>query len=345
MTLDDMAMIRSAGLRGLREVVTDLGGDPDALARAARLDPLALDTDELLVDDVAVATVLELAAARLHRPDLGLLVSRHQDISLLGPLAVAIVNSPTVGDTLDATSRYMFVHAPSLRVRLAPDPQGVRGVSALVYEVAPGPLAAPRQVVDICLGFLDGLLRSVVGGPYGLRTVELSHEPVAPIAVYEEFFGVRVLTGRPEALLRIPTSLVSRPLVGADPGIRRMALDFLERQTPPDPDVLAPRVSDALRQTLGTSAPELTDVASLLAVHPRTLQRALAREDTTFARILDSVRCERAHHYLTTTDLPLGQVAALLGLSEQSALSRSARRWWGHTPRDVRRAAALPRRP
>jgi len=338
-----MAMIRSAGLRGFRHVVTELGGDPVALARRVRLDPLALDTDELLVDDVAVATVLELAAARLHRPDLGLLVSRHQDIGLLGPLAVAIVNAPTVGDTLDATSRYMFVHAPSLSVRLAPDPYGVRGVSALVYEVAPGPLPAPRQVIDICLGFLDGLLRSVVGGPYGLRTVELSHEPLAPIGVYEEFFGVRVLTGRPAALLRIPTSLVSRPLEGADPGIRRMALDFLERQTPPD-DGLAPRVADALRQTLGTSAPELGDIASLLAVHPRTLQRTLARENTGFAQLLDSVRRERAHHYLTTTDLPLGQVAALLGLSEQSALSRSARRWWVTAPRDRRRAAATPRR-
>src|ERR1700712_655082 len=60
--LGDMSVIRSAGLRGFRDVVTDLGGDPLELARQARLDPAALDADDVLVPDVAVAGVLEIAA-------------------------------------------------------------------------------------------------------------------------------------------------------------------------------------------------------------------------------------------------------------------------------------------
>lgn len=341
LTLDDMATIRSAGLRGFRAVVTELGGDPLDLARRAGLDPAALDADDLLVSDVAVATVLELAAAGLDRPDLGLLVASRQDLSMLGPLALAITNSPTIGDTLECTSRYLFVHAASLRVSLGPDPDGIRGVSALRYETAPG-LPTPVQGTDLGLGFLHRAIRSLVGGSYGLRTVDLPHEPVAPISVYEDFFGARVRTGRPVALLRLPDSLGALPLAGTDDSLRRMALSFLAAQTPPGDALVAPRVRDALAQTLGTSPPQIGAVAALLAVHPRTLQRALAREGTTFAQVLDDVRRTEARRYLTTTDLALGQVAGLLGLSEQSALTRCSRRWWQLPPREVRRRAGGP---
>ncbi|MEP6799232.1 MAG: AraC family transcriptional regulator [Lapillicoccus sp.] len=333
-----MAVIRSAGLRGFRAVVTELGGDPLRYARQAGLDPAALSADDLLVSDVAVGAVLEIAAADLERPDLGLLIAGRQDLSMLGPLAVAIANSPTVADTLECTSRYLFVHAPSLRLSLGPDPHGVRGISALRYETAPG-LQTAVQGTDLGLGFLHRAIRSLVGGSYGLRTVELPHRPKAPISFYESFFGARVLTGRPVAMLRVPDSLGSRPLVGADENIRRMALAFLAQQTPPAEDVVAPRVRDALTQTLGTTPSQIAAVASLLAMHPRTLQRALAREGTTFAAILDDARRAEAHRYLTTTTLSLGQVAGLLGLSEQSALTRCSRRWWQRPPREIRQLA------
>ena len=37
--------------------------------------------------------------------------------------------------------------------------------------------------------------------------------------------------------------------------------------------------------------------------------------------------------------MPLGQLAGVLGLSEQSALSRASRRWFGMPPKQVRQAA------
>jgi transcriptional regulator GlxA family with amidase domain len=49
----------------------------------------------------------------------------------------------------------------------------------------------------------------------------------------------------------------------------------------------------------------------------------------------DDVRRNAARQYLATTDLSMTQIAGLVGLSEQSALTRCARRWWGtHTECD-----------
>jgi len=82
-----------------------------------------------------------------------------------------------------------------------------------------------------------------------------------------------------------------------------------------------------------------------LTIHPRTVQRRLAAEGSSFATILDTVRREEARRYLTTTDMPMSQVSSLIGLSEQATFTRCCRRWWGTTPTAVRREAARQRPP
>ncbi|GEO94409.1 HTH-type transcriptional regulator VirS [Kocuria turfanensis] len=342
MTLGDMSVIRSAGLRGFRAAVAELGGDAEALADAAGLPRAALDTDDLLVPERAVGRVLETAALELACPDLGLRVAARQDPGVLGPLALAARHSETVRDALECVSRYLFVHAPSLELALVEDPYGARGVTAVRYgghvPAARGGRGSP-QGTDLGLGLLHRALTSLVGGRYGLRTVDLDHRPAAPLRVYEEFFGVPVRPGRPEVLLRIPTSTLARPLHG-DAGVRQVALAFLDAQIPGAGSAWAPRVRGVLVQLLGTAAPELEAVARVLDLHPRTLQRRLAEEGTTFGAVLDEARRSAALRWLTTTEVPLSQIAGLVGLSESSALTRCARRWWGAPPREVRRGTA-----
>jgi AraC-like DNA-binding protein len=335
--LVDMPVIRSAGIRGFRDVVEELGGDSAAIARRVGLPVEALFADDVLVEDVVLARVLEIGAVELGCPDLGLRVAARQDVSLLGPLALAIQNAPSIGEALEATSRYLFVHAPGMRIWLQPDPDGVRGVEALRYDVTPPGIAPPRQGTDVSLGSLHRAIVSLVGGSYGLRTVDLPHQPLAPRHVYEDFFGAQVRFGRPAALLRLPSSLGDLPLVVRDESVRQMALDFLARQSPVGDAVLASQTRGVLQQLLGTGAPSITVVAHLLDLHPRTLQRRLADEGTTFAAVLDDVRRDVARRHLVATELPLSQVAGLLGFSEQAVLSRACRRWWGLTPGDVRR--------
>lgn len=63
---------RSASLRGFRSVVAEQGGNADGLVSSVGLSPEVLDNDDLLVDGVRSAVLLEVAAERLECPDLGL---------------------------------------------------------------------------------------------------------------------------------------------------------------------------------------------------------------------------------------------------------------------------------
>ncbi|WP_312858274.1 helix-turn-helix domain-containing protein [Pseudonocardia pini] len=60
--------------------------------------------------------------------------------------------------------------------------------------------------------------------------------------------------------------------------------------------------------------------------------------------MLDEVRREAAHRLVTATDVPFAQVAAMVGLSAQSGLTRAVRRWFDTTPTALRRAQITPHR-
>jgi AraC-like DNA-binding protein len=77
-------------------------------------------------------------------------------------------------------------------------------------------------------------------------------------------------------------------------------------------------------------------------MHPRTLQRRLHDEGTTFEALRDDVRRDAASRYLSQTTLPLTRVSALLGYSEPSVFTRSCRRWFAGSPRRLREQWSQP---
>jgi AraC-like DNA-binding protein len=118
--------------------------------------------------------------------------------------------------------------------------------------------------------------------------------------------------------------------------LHRLAVAHLDVQTPSPDGLIAARVETAVRRAMGTDSCDREFIARSMAMHPRTLQRRLDREGQSFDEIRDRVRRELAEHYLRNTNLPLAQVAGIIGYAEQSILSRSCRRWFNTTPRRLR---------
>ena len=330
-----MALVRSAGIRGFRGFVAELGGDALDIANRVGLPPAAMDSGEMLVSDVSVALALEVASTELNCPDFGLRLGSRQDISLLGPLGVVVRHAATLQDAVESVSAYLFAHAEGMRIFTVEDPQGAPGVTALRYDVGPGrPVSV--QGTGLVLAFVHRAGMELAGGPYGLRTVDLPHRPPA-LDEYERHFGVPVRTGRPAALLRVASNLATTPLAGRDDEMRRLAEAMLVRQRiRPGQDVVA-RVRDLVAQGLNSGAPSLSQVALQMSLHPRTLQRLLRGAGTSFAAVLDDQRRHSARHLLTTTDLSMAEIAREIGFVEVATFSRRARQWWGRSPTQVRR--------
>lgn len=334
-------LIRTASLRGFAQLVSDLGGDPSRLLLRFGLPVDALSSDDAMVPITAHDLMLDAAARELDCPDFGLRLAEAQDLTILGPLALAIESSATVAEALQCASRFLFVHSPALRIGIEDDPFGSRGVVCITYRKDLAESTYSPQAIELGLGLLHHVTFALVGSSAGLRSVLLSHQPIAPRSRYLEFFGVDVRFGTTVAGLRVERRLLDADFAGTDVLIRQVVTEHLASHYPDPATLVSVRVRAILAEGLGVQTPSLARTARLLSLHPRTLQRRLAAEGTHLDSILDTVRREAAHRYLTTTDLPLGQVTAMVGFAEQSSLAHAVRRWFGVSPRELRRASPV----
>ncbi|MEO1082144.1 MAG: AraC family transcriptional regulator ligand-binding domain-containing protein [Pseudomonadota bacterium] len=99
---------------------------------------------------------------------------------------------------------------------------------------------------------------------------------------------------------------------------------------------LARRTKLLISRSLSQGLPPISDVASELALSPRSLQRKLAGEGFSFQKLVDDARRELAEDLLSKSAYSLAEVAFLTGFSEQSAFTRAFKRWAGQTPRSFR---------
>jgi AraC-like DNA-binding protein len=174
--------------------------------------------------------------------------------------------------------------------------------------------------------------------PAEARCRLLPHEPLIPESAYEAYFGAPVSFLSTRNALSVSSDTLNICLLHHSEQLHRIATDYLNVQFPFfSADVLlAGRVERAVRKTLGTNSCNRESVARAMAIHPRTLQRRLQLEGTSFDEIRDRIRREKVKHYLYDTAMPLSQVADMVGYSKQAILSRSCRRWFGQSPQRLR---------
>ena len=75
---------------------------------------------------------------------------------------------------------------------------------------------------------------------------------------------------------------------------------------------------------------------------PSAIRRALADAGLGFREAVDATRFDMARHYLEQRQLPLSEIALLLGYSELSAFTRAFTRWAGIQPTRLSQRHAAP---
>jgi AraC-like DNA-binding protein len=96
------------------------------------------------------------------------------------------------------------------------------------------------------------------------------------------------------------------------------------------------RVESLLIPILHTGDAGMEKVASKLGLSRQTLYRNLKAEGRIFEKVLDDLRHQMAHHYLSGKKVSVNETAYLVGFSDPAAFSRAFKRWTGTSPRLMR---------
>ncbi len=328
-----MSLIRGTALQGFTSLATDLGADAAALLHRARLDPAAVGSHDSYLSYRAVISALEAAARTTGTGDFGRLLARRQGLDILGPLGVAARTAPTVGDALASIEKYMAVYSPAVAITVTWSPGD--DLARFVWRIVADRPPAHRQAAELALGVSCEVFRLLAGPDFRPVRVQVRHQALTDAADYEEYFGCPVEFDADSYSFWFPAPVLSLPL-DADSAVHAVVEEYLDTVAIPNATTTVETLRRLVRTMLSTGGLSLELVCAHLAVHPRTLQRELARNGTSFSGVVDEVRREEAERYLLETGMPLGQLAGVLGLSEQSALTRACHRWFGLPPSRVR---------
>jgi AraC-like DNA-binding protein len=197
------------------------------------------------------------------------------------------------------------------------------------------------QAEDLAIFFTHKQVKMLAGDNYNLLRVELPHTARCAESVYVQNFNAPVIFSSDQNALTVTTETVESPLEERNDILQMLAASYLGKYEPHAGTTIRARVELAIRRSLATDNCNRESIASALAVHPRTLQRRLEEEGTSFSLVLDQVRRDLAEYYLTQTKLPLTQISFLLGYQEQAIFSRSCRRWFGVAPSLLRKASKV----
>ena len=325
--------VRMAPVCGLPELLAASGVDANGFIRQHGCDPalftdpnntIALNTIGRLLADTAATTGCAYP---------GLALGRGKGLEVVGAIGRAMRAAPDIGTALRTMILHMHLHE-----RGSVPYTWIAGGQALFgYTLCCADLVGIDHIYDGAVAISLNFLRELAGPGWRATEVRMFRDPPQDIAPFREHFQVPLRFNAEHAAVVFPAADLKRRCAGADPELYGKALSELAFLDAEAGSGLADKVSRVLMRLLvtgvnvGGAAPDRAAVAELFAMHPRTLNRRLSAEGTSFAELLARARCEVACELLRDTRLPVQDIALVLGYSGTGPFTHAFRRWSGTT--------------
>ncbi len=315
----------------LPALVSELGGDPDEMARQAGLCPSVLRDPDAVIPFVKFAAVFEVAQSMTRCPHVGLLLGSRGTVGMLGLMGDYMANAPTVGAAMADLSSHQKRY-----VRGAlPYVVATRDEILFGYRIHAANIPAVDQVCDAAIAYGNAIVMELCGE----RPIEILLGHAAPVDArhYQAIFKAPVRFNAEHNALVYPSGILQKPVLAADP-LKRIKLQARLEQywaiAPPD-------IISSLRRILAVTVLDgdhsLLATATALQLHPRALNRRLRERGTTFQRELAHTRFTLARQFLENSQLSITAIADAFGYADISVFTRAFERWSGITPTQCRR--------
>jgi AraC-like DNA-binding protein len=323
---------RVGAFTALPTLVAELGASADATLGAAGLATRDISHPDQVIPYTSLARVLHEAARRARCPHFGLLAGRLWHLHDLGVVGTLMRHAPTVRDALHALTVHQHLNTGGGLAYLIERGDAVD----FGYAIYHPEIEDSTQLNDSVMVTAFNAMRELCGPRWLPVEVLLPHARPDDVAPFKQTFKAPVRFDAELCAIRFSRHWMDQRVDGADATIRERAQAQVNDM---GGELLLAQVFRALRTLLLYGRDSGDEVAQMLSMHRRTLNRRLKAEGTTFRDVLDQVRFDVARHLLAETTVSLDDVAATLGYAGVSPFMRTFRRWAGTTPARWRRDA------
>jgi AraC-like DNA-binding protein len=264
-------------------------------------------------------------------PIIGFRMALVAEAKTFGALGQILPRCATVFEAYRQTARYAALASQGASITVARDAEVLK-VSLVMRPLPPGDIARAIRLwglTNLCL-----VPRHLANAEVRPRAVNCTSPAPGPsdIRAVKEHFPFRF--GGSEDQIVFDSSVGELKIPSADADLQSLLVETMDRHLA----ALGPAASfeqgvlTVLRGMMNGNMPTLASFSRRSGMSQRTLQRRLAESNTSFQRLLRRVLHEASDELLARNDLSHGEIAFLLGYSEESTFSRAYKAWTGHPP-------------
>ncbi|SDJ63539.1 helix-turn-helix domain-containing protein [Aliiruegeria lutimaris] len=307
----------------------------DRALKSAGLDRTMLDGMPGFIPYASEAVAIDSVARAIGDRHLGARIGQAYEYSAYGAYAHFVLGAPDLATAFDRGRRaLLFTHPGSAITLRETETHLVVGRDSKGLSVV-----GHHHLDEGALFVIGHVARHFLGSDWTPDWVEVPETNARELAVLEDLLGTKIRAGAlvPGIAIRLTDLAARNP--GPPQPERTMSLGELGLLMDIAP---AQTMEDAVVQMLTiTSASGQTDertIARLLAIGPRSLQRALKDEGTTFRQVRARVVSDQARSLLSETDMSLAEIGKVLGYTDPRSFRRAFKDATGLSPSAFRKA-------
>ncbi len=192
-----------------------------------------------------------------------------------------------------------------------------------------------RYITDMMLSMCQSLLNSVCYSPVPVPKVYFSYPEPEDTTIHRQIFGGQLEFGQTFSGLFYPVSTLGWPIIKVwdekSPLSKDNLLSIIEKGSG---DGFMRRLRRCIVRALPSGKMTIDTIANELAISRRTLQRRLSERNELFASVVQELRSAMAVRLLADKQIPITEIAFMLGYADTSSFSTAFKGWHGCSPRD-----------
>jgi len=264
-------------------------------------------------------------------PELGFQFGERIHLASHGDLGIAVLSSQNYKQALELTMRYSQTRVPYIKLELNMD--GDYASVKVIEVIDLGPIR--EFCIETTLSSQFAIAKFLLGKPLEDVAIRIAYEEPECSELYQKWLTPNICFNAEATEFIFPKEWLGLPLAMSSPATRDLSIARLKQEE----GALGEGVTETVRHLISerlANGVTLDEVAGRLNMSSRTLIRKLSEQKTTFTALLLEIRQNKARYLLGQTNLPLEQIADLLGYKDPANFTRAFKKWMEMAPSEYR---------